>query len=99
MDYKDGSGFTSLDRGTYDITVDAITPAGDATVITVNDAVLSADTDYTVLAIGKVANSTLAPLVIANPDTSVPTGQARAQVVHGAPGRAGRFGLCHGAWR
>lgn len=85
VDYKAGSGFTSLDRGTYDITVDAITPAGDATVITVNDAALAADTDYTVLAIGKVANSTLAPLVIANPDTGVPSGQARAQVVHGAP--------------
>lgn len=85
VDYKGGSGLRSLDRGIYDITVDAITPAGDATVITVNDAVLDADTDYTVLAVGKVANSTLVPLVIANPDTAVPSGQARAQVVHGAP--------------
>lgn len=85
VDYKGGSGLNSLDRGTYDITVDAITPAGDATVITVNDAVLDADTDYTVLAIGKVASGTLAPLVIANPDTAVTSGQARAQVVHGAP--------------
>lgn len=85
VDYKGGSGLNSLDRGTYDITVDAITPAGDATVITVNDAVLDADTDYTVLAIGKVANSTLAPLVIGNPDTAVTSGQARAQVVHAAP--------------
>ncbi len=85
VDYKAGSGFTSLDRGTYDITVDAITPAGDATVISVADASLAADTDYTVLAIGKVANGTLAPLVIANPDTPVTSGQARAQVVHGAP--------------
>ena len=85
VDYKGGSGLNSLDRGTYDITVDAITPAGDATVITVNDAILDADTDYTVLAIGKVANSTLAPLVLANPDTAVPSGQARAQAVHGAP--------------
>jgi Domain of unknown function (DUF4397) len=47
VDYKGGSGFSSLDRGSYDITVDAITPAGDATVITVNDAILDADTDYT----------------------------------------------------
>lgn len=85
VDYKGGSGFTSLDRGTYDITVDAITPAGDDTVISVADANLAADTDYTVLAIGKVANITLAPLVIANPDTRVTSGQARAQVVHGAP--------------
>ncbi|MBL8201512.1 MAG: DUF4397 domain-containing protein [Chromatiales bacterium] len=85
VDYKAGSGFTSLDRGTYDIAVDAITPAGTATVISVNGASLAADTDYTVVAIGKVANGTLAPLVIANPDTAVPSGQARAQVVHGAP--------------
>lgn len=85
VDYKGGSGFSSLDRGTYDITVDAITPAGDATVITANNTALDADTDYTVIAVGKVANSTLAPLVIANPDTAVTSGQARAQVVHGAP--------------
>ena len=77
VDYKGGSGLETLDRGTYDITVDAITPGGEATVITVNDAVLDADTDYTVLAIGKVASSTLAPLLIANPDTAVTSGQAR----------------------
>ncbi len=85
VDYKGGSGFDLLNAGTYDVTVDAITPSGDVTVITVPDAVLSADTEYSVLAIGKVANNTLEPLVIANPLTAVPSGQARAQVVHGAP--------------
>ncbi len=85
VDYKGGSGFDLLNAGTYDVTVDAITPSGDVTVITVADAVLSADNEYSVLAIGKVANNTLEPLVIANPRTAVPSGQARAQVVHGAP--------------
>ncbi len=85
VDYKQGSGFDQLDRGTYDVTVDAITPGGDVTVITVADAVLAADTDYSVLAIGKVANNTLEALVITNPRTAVPAGQVRAQVVHGAP--------------
>jgi hypothetical protein len=83
--YKDGSGFTNLKRGTYDLRVDAITPGGDLTVIDVPGASFSANTDYSVLAIGKVVGSTLAPLVIENPTTAVTAGQARAQVVHGAP--------------
>jgi len=38
-----------------------------------------------VLAIGKVANSTLRALVLDNPRTAVTAGQVRAQVVHAAP--------------
>jgi hypothetical protein len=85
VDYKGGSGFTRLDRGSYDVRVDAITPGGAVAVISVPDASLSADNEYSVLAIGKVADSTLEPLVIANPRTAVPGGKARAQVVHAAP--------------
>ena len=85
VNYKEGSGFADPARGTYDVTVDAITPSGDVTVIDVPGVALAADTAYTVLAIGKVANSTLAPLLISNLRTAVPSGQARAQVVHAAP--------------
>ena len=35
VNYKDGSGFTAQSRGTYDVSVDAITPGGDVTVINV----------------------------------------------------------------
>jgi hypothetical protein len=85
VNYKEGSGFTDPSRGTYDVSVDAITPSGDVTVIDVPDVEFSADTEYSILAVGKVADSTLAPLVIANPRSAVPSGQARAQVVHAAP--------------
>jgi hypothetical protein len=85
VNYKEGSGFTDPARGTYDVSVDAITPGGDVTVIDVPGVEFLATTQYSILAIGKVANSTLAPLVIANLRTPVPSGQARAQVVHAAP--------------
>lgn len=85
VEYKEGSAFLDLDQGSYDIAVEAITPAGNAVVIDLPATSLSADNDYSVLAIGKVAGATLAPLVIANPDTAVTSGQARAQVVHAAP--------------
>jgi hypothetical protein len=85
VDYKQGSGFERLDRGTYDIAVEAITPGGDVTVIDVSAASLASDREYSVLAIGKVAGSTLRPLIIDNPRAMVPAGQVRAQVVHAAP--------------
>jgi predicted dinucleotide-utilizing enzyme len=85
VDYKEGSGFTSLDAGVYDIAVEAITPAGNAAVIELADTALAAGTDYSVLAIGKVADSTLTALVLDKPTAAIPTGQVRAQVVHAAP--------------
>lgn len=85
VNYKEGSGFTDPSRGTYDVSVDAITPSGDVTVIDVPAVEFLADTAYSILAVGKVANATLAPLVIANLRSAVPSGQARAQVVHAAP--------------
>jgi len=85
VNYKEGSGFTNPARGTYDVSVDAITPSGDVTVIDVPGVEFLATTQYSILAIGKVADSTLAPLVIANLRLPVPSGQARAQVVHAAP--------------
>jgi len=85
VNYKEGSGFTNPARGTYDVSVDAITPSGDVTVIDVPGVEFLATTQYSILAIGKVANATLAPLVIANLRSAVQSGQARAQVVHAAP--------------
>ncbi len=85
VDYKQGSGFLRLSRGTYDLRVDAITPAGDVTVIPVAGFSLDSGTDYSVLAIGKVGDNTLQPLVISNPSTAVTAGQVRVQVVHAAP--------------
>lgn len=85
VDYKEGSGFIPVDQGSYDIAVDAITPTGTPTVIDVQDTTLLGGRDYTVLAVGKVANGTLEPLVIENLKSSVPTGQVRVEVVHASP--------------
>ena len=85
VDYKEGSGFLELQRGTYDIEVEAITPAGNVVVIDLPGTELARRTDYSVLAIGEVAGGTLEPLIPANDTTQVSAGQARAQVVHGAP--------------
>jgi hypothetical protein len=84
--YKDGSEYLALDAGTHDIAVQAITPAGTATVIDLSDTQLDPDTDYSVLAVGKVADDTLRALVLDNPAAAIPAGKLRARVVHAAPG-------------
>jgi hypothetical protein len=85
VDYKTGSAFLALDEGTYDIEVEAITPGGNATVIDLPDTALEGNTDYSVIAVGQVADASLAPLIIANPESPVTAGSIRAQVVHAAP--------------
>jgi len=83
--YKEGSGYLDLNEGTYDIAVEAITPAGNAVVIDLPGTALDRKTDYSVLAIGKVAGATLAPLVLSNPQSSIPAGKVRVRVVHASP--------------
>jgi hypothetical protein len=85
VDYKEGSGFIPLDAGTYDIAVEAITPAGNAVVIDLADTSIAGNTDYSVLAIGKVAGGSLRALVLSSPTQSIPAGQVRARVVHASP--------------
>jgi hypothetical protein len=86
VDYKTGSAFRDLDEGSYDIAVEGIIPGGNATVIDLPDTNLDGDTDYSVIAVGKVGDATLEPLVIANPQEPLGAGNIRAQVVHAAPG-------------
>jgi hypothetical protein len=83
--FKAGSGFLSLGAGSYDISVNALTPGGAVEVIDLPNTALAGNTRYSVLAIGKVAGSTLAPLVLSNPADAIPNGQLRARVVHAAP--------------
>ena len=83
VDYKQGSGFLSLDEGTYSIQVDGLLPDGAATVIGPVDLDFVGDTEYSVLAVGPVAS--IETLVIENPASTVSAGSARAQVVHAAP--------------
>ncbi|MEX1265988.1 MAG: DUF4397 domain-containing protein, partial [Woeseia sp.] len=83
VDYKTGTGALSLDSGTYDVQVDGILPDGTTTVIGPVSLTFAADTLYSIIAIGDVAN--IEPLVLEQADSDVPAGSARLRVVHGAP--------------
>ncbi|ABM01426.1 DUF4397 domain-containing protein [Shewanella amazonensis] len=91
VDYLQGSGFIDVTEGSYDLAVDAVLPDGtSAEVLSLNDAALAGDTQYTVLAHGTVAednnsDNDLGLLVIANPKQAISTGNIRLQVVHAAP--------------
>lgn len=94
VDYKGVSGQARFVAGTYQLAIEAILP--DASTVQVippdPDPPLSidfaGDTIYTVLAVGKVAETGalgLQPKVIAQPRTPVTAGNARVIAVHGAP--------------
>lgn len=83
VDYKGGSAALSLPNNTYQVRVDGILPDGTATVIGPVNLTFAADTRYSVIAVGDVAN--ISALVLEQPETPVPAGSVRLRVVHGAP--------------
>lgn len=83
VDYKIGSAALELEVGEYEITVNGITPGGEVPVIGPAALTFDADTLYSVIAVGDVAN--IEPLIIEQEDTPVPAGFARLRVVHAAP--------------
>ena len=83
VDFKQGSGVITGGPGTYTVQVDGLTPGGPATVIGPVDLTFAADTLYTILAVGEVAN--IDALVLEQPATDVPAGSTRLRVVHAAP--------------
>lgn len=85
VDYLGGSGRLTLDRAAYTIQVDGLTPSGPATVIGPVDITFDSDLVYSIIAVGKVADGTLEPVIINQPRTSVAAGSARAFVLHAAP--------------
>ncbi|AZQ12207.1 DUF4397 domain-containing protein [Shewanella khirikhana] len=91
VDYLQGSGFIEVAEGSYDLAVDALLPDGSAAeVLSLSGAAMAGDTQYTVLAHGKVAednnsDNDLGMLVIANPKQAISSGNIRLQVVHAAP--------------
>lgn len=82
FDYKDGSGWLSLEEGTYSIQVDGILPSGDATVIGPVDLTFDRKMTYTIAAVNDVAN--IEPVVISQPNEDVSSGSARLFVLHAA---------------
>jgi hypothetical protein len=83
VDYKDGSAALELDVGDYSIQVDGSTPGGPVTVIGPVTLTFAADTLYSIVAVGDVAN--IEPVILDQPDTAVAAGSARLRVLHAAP--------------
>jgi hypothetical protein len=83
VDYKVGTGALEKNVGTYTVQVDGILPSGTATVIGPIDVTFDADTLYSIVAVGDVAD--IEALVLQQPDTPVPAGSVRLRVLHAAP--------------
>ena len=83
VDYKVGSGKLTSQVGTYTVRVDGIVPGGIATVIGPVDLTFDADTLYSVVAVGDVAN--IEPVILTQPDAGPAAGNVRVRVLHAAP--------------
>ncbi|KPK56591.1 MAG: hypothetical protein AMS22_00785 [Thiotrichales bacterium SG8_50] len=81
VDYKDASGWVTLDSGTYSIDVQAILPGGNLSVLGA-DLTFEDDTINTVVALNDVQN--IEPVVLTQPGTPVSAGAARVWVLHAA---------------
>lgn len=84
VDYQVASGWIEVPAGDYDVQVDGILPDASTTAVISATLTLEGEMTYDVLAVDTTAN--IMPLVISNPFTAVTAGNARVQVVHGAPG-------------
>ncbi|GAA4888967.1 DUF4397 domain-containing protein [Ferrimonas pelagia] len=86
VEYQTGSGFIELPTETYQIAVDALLP-NDATATVLGPAELPVDedTEYSIIALGKVADQTLAPLILSRAKTEFGAGNIRLQVLHASP--------------
>lgn len=83
IDYQGGSRVINLTGGDNEVRVDGVLPSGQATVIGPVTLNFAEDTLYRIVAVDDVAN--IAPLVLEQPATDVPTGSARLRVLHAAP--------------
>jgi hypothetical protein len=79
--FRTASGYLNVPAGARRLRVNA---AGTATTVIDATPTVVAGTDYTVLAVDRVA--TIAPLVLTDDNAAPATGQVKVRVVHGAPG-------------
>ncbi|WP_332067298.1 DUF4397 domain-containing protein [Aeromonas media] len=89
VDYGASSGLKPVTAGSHEVAVDGILPSGTSTVIGPVSLDLKPDTQYDVLAVGKLEGSgdtAFGPLVIERPNQAPMGGDIRVQVVHAAPG-------------
>ncbi len=81
-DFKDGTALSVVESGTYTVQVNGLTPGSATAVIGPVDLTLEPNTEYTVIAIGNVAE--IEPYIITAERSNVTAGNVRATVVHGA---------------
>jgi len=89
VDFGTSSGLKSVKAGSYSVAVDAILPGSTATVIGPVTLELKSDTQYDVLAVGKLTGSgdtQFGPLVLERPNKAPAASDIRVQVIHAAPG-------------
>ncbi|NKF51312.1 DUF4397 domain-containing protein [Shewanella sp. WXL01] len=84
VDYAMSSGLIQVDTASYDIDVDAILADGTTATVLETNLSTEADMEYTAVAVGSVAEETLALKLIANPMAAIASGYARVQVLHAA---------------
>jgi len=84
VDYKGGTGFTYVTPRTYRFGIEALLP-GDDELILDESVPLAAGSEFTVIAVGKVADESQGSLIIQNPAEEIPDGNTRLQFVHAAP--------------
>lgn len=82
IDYKGGSSAITAETGTYDVSVAGQTPGGPVEVIGAS-LTFAADTLYSIVAIGDVAN--IQPVVLEQPTAPIGAGNLRVRVLHAAP--------------
>ena len=83
LDYAESTGYLTLPEGSYDVQVEGIIPGGNAVVIDAPNLALAGNTDYDVIAVGKVAD--IEPLVLADTGSLMNNNNVRVRVAHLAP--------------
>jgi hypothetical protein len=86
LDYKSGTGFLGVTSGrTYDFAIDALPPTGPIRVIDQPGVLLEGSTEYTLVAVGEVGDSSVEAIAIENPIADVGGGQFRIRLLHATP--------------
>lgn len=83
-DYKQAAEVTPR-AGSSRVLIDGILPGGDTTTVIDADATFRFDTHYDVIAVGKVGDSTIAPLILADDGSRDSSSSVRLRVAHLSP--------------
>ncbi|MCL5048987.1 MAG: DUF4397 domain-containing protein [Firmicutes bacterium] len=88
VDYQKSSPLLEVPEATYSVQVDGILPGGDVTTVIEGDFDLEDGVRYDIFALGNLgadAPFEFGPFIITNSVSPVASGEARLQVLHGAP--------------